>query len=236
MGIVFNRFTCFIAAYCLIFSNTLCAQLPAYPDAGQWNTFNISYKLNSHYSVLFTEECRFRENYSRLNLFYTNVGIEYKYNKHFKTSLVYRWIDKYLEEDVFSFRHRLMWDATAKYNGKNFTFAYRHRLQVEGRNFMSSDNGFLPEWYSRHKAELSYQINNHWSVYLSDEMRYQIHDPRNIESEHTWHRDRYAAGVDFAYTSSSKLGLYYLIQREYNVSVPENLFITGFEYSLSLGK
>ena len=83
-----------------------------YSDAGSWNTFSISYAFNKKLALLFTEELRLKENYSRLNLFYTNVGVEYKVNKYFKTSLVYRWIDKYLENDNFSFRHRLMWEQS----------------------------------------------------------------------------------------------------------------------------
>ena len=48
-----------------------------YSDAGSWNTFSISYAFNKKLALLFTEELRLKENYSRLNLFYTNVGVEY---------------------------------------------------------------------------------------------------------------------------------------------------------------
>ena len=207
---------------------------PVYPDAGSWNTFAVSYGLNKNFALLFTEELRLRENYSRLNLFYTNLGVEFKMNRYFKTSLVYRWIDKYQDEDVFSFRHRIMWDATVKFPYKKFTLAYRHRLQIEARNLQSSESGFMPETYSRNKFELSYDINDRLGTYISAELRYQFHDPRNIESEGTWHRSRFQGGFDYELSASSKCGIYYLIQREYNVSTPENLYITGLEYSLSL--
>lgn len=217
-------------------TETYGSYYPIYPDAGSWNTFNVNYGITKKITFLYTQECRFRENYSRLNLFYTNLGIEYKANKYFKTSLVYRWIDKYMDEDRFSFRHRLMWDATVKYPYKKLSLSYRHRLQVEGRNFQSSDAGKIPEWYSRNKFELGYDITKKLSPYVSGEFRYQLHDPRSIESEHTWHRTRWAFGVDYQYSPKSKFGIYYLIQREYNVSTPENLYITGLEYALSLKK
>lgn len=209
---------------------------PVYPDAGHWNTFAVSYGLTKHVSVLFTEECRIRENYARLNLFYTNIGIEYKANKYLKTSLVYRWIDKYVDENQFSYRHRLMWDATVKYPYNAWSFSYRHRLQVENRNIYSSESGVVPEWYSRNKFEVSYALNSKFSPYISGEFRYQLHDPRNLESDHTWHRTRWQGGVDYEYSKSSKFGVYYLIQKEYNVSAPENIYITGLEYSLTLNK
>ena len=207
---------------------------PVYADAGSWNTFSISYGLNKKIAILFTEECRIKENYGRLNLFYTNIGLEYKFPKYVKTSLVYRWIDKYQDDNTFSYRHRLMWDASIKYPYRDFTFSYRHRLQVENRNIMSSESGRVPEWYSRNKLEAAYAINNRLSAYFSAEFRYQLHDPRNEESDATWHRTRYQAGFDYDISKQSKVGVYYLIQREYNVSAPENIYITGLEYSLSL--
>ena len=79
-----------------------------YSDAGMWNTFNIEKEINSKITFLFTEECRIKENFSRLNLFYTNLGLEYKVAKNFKAALVYRWIDKYQDDNTFSYRHRLM--------------------------------------------------------------------------------------------------------------------------------
>ena len=230
------KLTCLLAVILLSASKQVHADgvSPVYPDAGSWNTFSISYSLNKKFSLLFTEELRLRENYSRLNLLYTNLGVEYKANRYFKTSLVYRWINKYMDEDAFSFRHRLMWDATLKYPYKKFTLAYRHRLQVEGRNLQSSESGFMPEWYSRNKLDLSYNLNKKVSPYISAEFRYQIRDPRNFESDGTWHRTRLQAGIDYEYSKKSKFGIYYLMQFEYNVSAPENLYITGLEYSLSL--
>lgn len=209
---------------------------PVYPDAGSWNTFNISYKLNQHYSILFTEECRFKENYSRLNLFYTNLGVEYKLNKYFKTALVYRWINKYMDDNTFSFRHRLSWDATFKYPIKDFTLAYRSRLQAESRNIQSSESGKVPEWYWRSKFDVSYKFNKKLSAGASIELRYQLSDPRNFESDGTWHRIRFQGGFDYKYSKKSTFGIYYVIQREFNVSLPEEAYYSGLEYSLSLGE
>lgn len=205
-----------------------------YSDAGSWNTLSIDYALNKKWAIVFTEELRIKENYGRLNLLYTNLGMEYSYGKHIKTSLVYRFIDKYMDENNFSFRHRLSWDASYKTKLKKLILSYRHRLQVEVKTLNSSETGKIPEWYSRSKFEIGYQVSPKLSPYFSTELRYQLKDPRNVESEHTWHRTRYQFGVDYRLNKFSKAGIYYLIQREYNVSIPENLYITGLEYSISL--
>ncbi len=205
-------------------------------DAGNWNTLDISYRLNKNFAILFTEECRIKYNFTQLNLFYTNIGLEYRMNAAFKTSLVYRQIDKYIVEGGgFSFRHRLMWDATYRYRiTPKFSASYRHRLQVENRNILSSEKGHLFEWYSRNKFSLKYDLTDRWSTAVAAEFRYQLHDPRSRESEHTWHRDRYQAGFEYEWSHTISTGAFYLIQREYNVNIPENLSIIGLEMTISL--
>lgn len=205
-----------------------------YPDAGSWNTFNIDKGINSKFTFLFTEELRLRENFSKLNLFYTNLGIEYKVAKNFKAALVYRWIDKYQDDNTFSYRHRIMLDLTFKHKFGNLTASYRNRTQVEARDLYTSANGWLPEWYSRNKFGAKYDLGKRYSPFASVELRYQFHDPRNVESDGTWHRDRYALGVEYKINGKNSFAAYYLIQREYNVVSPQNLYIVGLEYNLSL--
>lgn len=207
---------------------------PSYADAGMWSTVSLDYALNKKWTILAAEEFRMRENYSRVNLFYTNLGLEYAPNKYIKTALVYRFIDKVLDDNSIGFRHRLMWDITFRYKIRKIALSYRHRLQMEYRNIFSTETGFMPEWYDRSKFEIAYQLQKKWSIYGATELRYQIHDVRNEVSENTFHRIRYQAGIDYRINKYSKLGVYYLIQRVFNVTNYEHLYITGIEYSASL--
>lgn len=224
-----------LLSFLFISTMNLKAQIsPSYSDAGMWTTFSADFGLNKKTSIIFAEELRIRENYSRLNLFYTNIGLEYALNKYIKTSLVYRPIQKYLDDNTFSNRHRLMWDASVKYKIKKFSFSYRHRLQVEAKNIQSSELGHVPEWYSRNKVEIGYQATKKLAPYFSIEMRYQLADPRLITAYHEWDRVRYQMGVDYKLNGFSKMGVYYLIQKLFNVNSSEYLYITGLEYSISL--
>ncbi|MEN9522367.1 MAG: hypothetical protein RL065_744 [Bacteroidota bacterium] len=218
-----------------MFHSSVKAQ-KSYADFGSWNSFSVEGKLNKKISVLFNEDIRIRENVSQLNLFYTEIGLQYKPVSFIKTSIAYRWINKYIYEDEsFSFRNRLMWDITFKKSiNKKLSFSYRHRLQAEKKDMFSSEKGYLTEWYSRSKATTKYQVMKKVNANLSVEFRYQIHDQRNLESDKTWHRNRYQAGVDYAIDDKNEVGFYYLMQREYNVSVPENFYVIGFQYSLTL--
>lgn len=224
----------FIIVLAIASTKIVCAQENYYSDAGMWNTFSVSKKLNSKFALLFTEEFRIKENFSRLNLFYTNLGVEYKINNWSKTSLVYRWIDKYTDENTFSFRNRIMWDISAKKSYNKFYGSIRHRLQLEKKEIFTSDKGYLLESFSRIKAELGYKIKKNTELYFSTESRVQINDPRNVLDNYGLHRMRYQAGFNYEINKVNKVGAYYLIQREFNTFLPENLYIIGLEYSIDL--
>lgn len=203
-------------------------------DAGLWTTFNIQKDLKKNVSVFLTEEFRLRENFTRLNLFYTDLGVAVRPFKFLKVSLAYRMIDKFLIDNTFSYRHRLMLDISLKKKAGQFSLSYRHRLQSELRNVYSSADGIVPEWYSRSKFELKYDTDEPVRPYISAEFRYQINDPRNVESDKTLHRQRYIVGLDYKRNDRDTFGFYYLIQNEFNVSAPENIYIVGLEYTLTL--
>ena len=217
-----------------VFALSISSASAQYDDAGMWNTINIEKKLKNNFHLFLTEEFRLKENFSQINLFYTDVGFGYKPYNFLKVELAYRSIEKHLITDFYSIRHRLMLDITLKKKLGNFDLAYRHRLQTEVRNVNSSDTGTIPEWYSRNKLTVKYDLQKKITPYASCELRYQIDDSRNLESDKTWHRGRYVLGLNYEKDKKNTFGFYYLIQHEWNVSIQEDLYIFGLEYSLTL--
>jgi len=204
-------------------------------DAGLWTTLNIEKQFKKNTSIFLTEEFRLRENFTQLNLFYTDIGFAIKPAKFLKISFSYRNIQKYIYEDqTFSYRHRLSLDISLRKKWEPFTFAYRNRLQSEVRNVYISEDGYIPEWYSRHKFDIKYDLNKIFRPYISFELRYQIHNPRLVEGDKIWSRNRYAIGLDYKRNDRDTFGIYYLIQREFNLSEPQHLYIIGLEYSITL--
>lgn len=202
-------------------------------DAGLWCTFNVDKNLNKKFGVFLTEEYRVRENFTQNNLFYTDLGFFYKPADFIKISLAYRSIEKFQLDNTISFRHRGMLDIILKKTFGKFAVSYRQRLQAEVRNVYSSEIGNIPEWYSRNKFQIKYDFGKPVTPYISVEFRYQINDPRMLESNKLWHRARYIAGIDYKKNDKHSFGLYYLFQTEFNVLTPQNIYILGVEYSLT---
>lgn len=202
-------------------------------DAGLWCTFNVDKNLNKKFGVFLTEEYRMRENYTAINLFYTDLGVFYKPTDFLKISLAYRSIEKFQDDNTISFRHRGMLDISLKKKFGKFAVSYRLRTQAEVRNVYSSEIGNLPEWYSRNKFQIKYDLGKPVTPYIAAEFRYQIRNPRAVDGDNLWSRSRYFVGLDYKKSDRNSFGLYYMIQQEYNISAPQNLYILGLEYSLT---
>ena len=203
-------------------------------DAGMWATFNLEKKINKRVFFFLTEEFRLRENFLRLNLFYTDIGLGVKPFDFLKVSVAYRPIQKFQDNNTFSYRHRLMLDITFKKKFSRFGFSCRERFQAENRNIYSSEKGHLLEWYARTKVKLDCDINKPITPYIAVETRYQINNPRAKEADGLFTRNRYFVGLDYKRSDKHSFGLYYMYQQEWDVSAPQDLFIIGIEYSISV--
>lgn len=205
-------------------------------DAGLWSTFTLQKKINKKISVVIDQEFRLRENFQRINLFYTNIGIDYKLNKYFKISPSYRAIQKIRFNTTLSHRHRLSLDATLKKKFKNITLAERVRYQIEVQDFLTSTKGKLPEQFLRFKTDIKYDLNTKITPFFSCELRYQIRSWRGSDMiyNHRFHRIRNIVGADYQLNDAHTFTIYYLIQNEFNIKDLENIYILGLAYTISL--
>src|SRR5690242_7533936 len=114
---------------CLLVAVSKSGHSQNYDDAGLWTTVNLEKKLENNFAVFLTEEFRLKENFSMINLFYTDAGFSFRPASILKVSLAYRFTQKHQLDDSYSFRHRLMLDITLRKKFANTTLSYRHRLQ-----------------------------------------------------------------------------------------------------------
>ncbi len=220
-----------IFAILVITGSQLSAQ---HSDLGNWNTLSFNKDINKKLTLNLDQELRFRNNLTRLNLLYTNVGFTYKINKNIRVAGVYRFIAKYKDDDLWGYRHRLYADLILKHRPGRFAFVYRSRMQWEWRGAgYSNEYGRVPEIYWRNLFKASYKLNDIVSPYLGTELRVQLQNPR-IPYHNGFDRTRFMGGIDIQLNKISTLGIYYLLQKEWNVIDPETLNIIGLEYSISI--
>ncbi len=215
----------------ILLSGMECYAQVVYPDFGMWNTLSAEKKINKKISVSIDQEFRLKENLSKINLFYTNLGFNYKFSKKLKGSLIYRNTQKNFDERGYDIKHRIMFDLVYKEKlSKKFLFQFRQRFQFENNNIYSSRDGKYIESFARSKFELGYNYTKKIKAYFSEELRFQLHDPRNVESDYGLHRFRHCIGIDYSVDSDNTIGIYYLAQNEIRVYKPNELFIFGVQY------
>jgi len=127
-----------------------------------------------------------------------------------------------------------MLDIILRKKFEHITLSYRQRLQSEVRDVRSSEKGGVPEWYSRNKIEVKYNLDKKYTPVVAMEFRYQITSTYNVESNNTWFNYRAALGVEYELNKKNMILPYYLIQREWNVSHPDNIYVIGIAYYLTL--
>lgn len=224
-----------IFLYCFLFF-VLAVNAQDTRDAGLWTTFTVQKKINKKINFVIDQEFRLRENFQRINLFYTNIGIDYKATKWLKVSPTYRAIQKKRFDGTYSYRHRLMMDLTFKKKYQKITLSERVRYQIEVQDLYTSKKGKLAEQFLRFKTDLKYASSDKITPYLSCELRYQIHSPRGDGPvyDYGFHRIRNVAGIEYTINKDNAVNLYYLIQSEFDISDRESIYIIGIAYTLTL--
>jgi hypothetical protein len=200
-------------------------------DFGVWTKAGLEYKLNDKLNLSFSEGLRMRENTTRLNSLYSELGLEYKIVKGIKTSLSYRSMQRLEKENYFSYRHRFAWDVNCKYTNGRFTLGYRHRLQTGVRKYYTSKLGKIPAWNYRHRFQVKYEYNKRIEPFISAEVNFQLYDARQMMFNNAANRLRYQLGTDIKLNAKSSISIYYMIQDEFNTEKETDQYILGIEYS-----
>jgi hypothetical protein len=199
-------------------------------DAGLWTSVSFEAKLVKKLSASISQEFRFNENITELGTALTDAGIDYKLSKHFQFSVNYRYIQKHLSDNNYSVRHRFYVDVKYEKKKKPFQIQFRSRLQDQYADIGRASDGGIPEYYLRNKMSLNLDMDKAYSPYISIE----LFSPLNFPRTYAFDNIRASAGVEYSITKHQKVDMYYMIQKELNVSRPGTGFVVGLGYSYKL--
>ena len=211
----------------LLLRETIQAQVK---DAGLWASFSLEAKLAKKVSGNIAQEFRFNENISELGTAFTDVGLSFKLNKHFQVAANYRFTQKHRTDDSYSLKHRVYVDVKYEKKAKPIQIVFRSRFQDEYSDLGRASDASIPNYYLRNKLTLEWDLDKPYTPFLSVE----LFSPLNYPREYLFDNIRSSAGIEYTITKKQKIDLYYLIQRELNVSRPEIDFILGVGYSFKL--
>jgi len=216
----------------LIFSGLLIG-FNAYPqvqDANFWMNVKVEKKIIPTLSVSINQEFRLNENITELGTFLTDIGLHYKINKYLRVSASYRFINKRRMDDSYSMRHRYYFDLVVRKKFYPVTLSFRTRFQSQYADVLSSEDGKIPEYYSRNKLTVKVDAGKNIHPYVFAELYSPLKRPYDIFMDNM----RYSVGVEYEINRMNSLDFYYMFQKECNVKNPEADHIIGIGYSINL--
>lgn len=199
-------------------------------DAAIWTSFGMEVKVVKKLTASLAQEFRFNENITELGTYFTDAGLGYKINKHLQVAANYRFIQKRRVDDSYSPRHRFYVDVKFQKKFKPFELQFRTRLQDQYADIGRASDGGVAEFYSRNKISLKWNLKKKYEPYLSLE----LYTPLNYPRLNAFDNMRSGAGVEYAFSSHHNFDLFYMIQKELNVSEPSADFIIGLAYLYKL--
>ncbi len=222
-----------ISVFLLLTSLTLKAQKT---DFGLWYEANAEYGIVKGLRFDFEANVRTDQNASKVEKFYFEPGLRYKFNDYFAAGIYYRFteqretIDK--SEGIYEFHPRHRWFVQLKGSLPvyRFTLSARYRFQEQFKTYIEDPEDEIPVWAHRLRMELSYDIKGlPLEPYASAEMASELFASNEIMIEE-W---RYIVGADYTVNKKHTFGLEYI----YNVSKdskPAYLNAIGLKYKIKL--
>ncbi len=197
-------------------------------DLEQWTSVEISKKLGKRWNISLNQEFRFIQDVSRFDVYFADLGVDFKLNKHFSIGANYRLYQNKNNDGVFKTKHR--WNADFQYKHKisQFKIAYRLRFQNKDEDFFKSD--IINNMYSiRNKLSANYNIRNFkLDPFVAAEL--YSHFNKTISAE--FNKLRWTAGLKYSLNKFGDLELFYRIENELNQTYNKNTYIIGLGYKI----
>jgi len=221
--------TSFLSLLLLLPINVGAQETTVTSDLEMWNNFAISKKLGDRWKVSLEEELRFTEDISRFDMFFTDVGLDYKIDKHFSAGVNYRFYQNKNNDDDFITQHRLSANIKFKQKLDRFTFGYRLQFQNKDEDFLSS-NSENNVYNLRNKISVDYDIKN---FKLEPYFQAELFRKYETGEESYFNKMRWKLGASYPVTRKSDIELFYLIDKELNQSYPKSTYVLGLGYKFS---
>ena len=198
-------------------------------DAGLWLTASFEKKINKDFKATMSQEFRFKENYSQLGTYFTDIGLQYKISKSFNGSFNYRFIKKLQPDLTYETRNRFYLDLTYRYKKNNWSFSFRTRFQDQLHSISTDEDYSKPQFYWRNKFTVKYAFKD-FTPYASVEIYYPLNNPKGNGVDEI----RIGAGSDYELNKKNTVSGYFLIDKEINnYNRPVTSFIIGLEYNFA---
>lgn len=167
----------------LLFGLSLNAQNST--DYGAMFTAEYQHLFNDKWDFVFKEDLRFDNDVSQYSRWKNTLIVGYKFRRNalegLKLSVAIDHINKYTESHVYRNRGRLSFNVIYKIPYRNWSFAFRTRYQMMGRDESTGYYNFAIQHVWRNKLTVDYHVKgSRWRYTAWGELFSEINDDRKL--------------------------------------------------------
>ncbi|MDQ3191425.1 MAG: DUF2490 domain-containing protein [Bacteroidota bacterium] len=198
-------------------------------DFAIWTGYKLKKSIAPGTSIRFRQEIRLINNASQIQKVFNEIGIRHKFNKYFSIGISYRNSQNVQRENAFSSRHRMDTYLSLSKKWKTISLQYKARYQLNYRDIFTSENGFTPRQFLRHRFLVELDLNRRWNPYVSTEIFNVVRDLPNFASV----QNRYRLGVEYDLNKNNSISVFYMI-RTRSIKTPETDYILGLRLHVKI--
>lgn len=223
---------CVSAICCCYAANAQSGTYYTIQDFEFWSGVELKYKINKKWSATLEEQLRLRDNAKNVDIYFTELGLNYKFDKHFDLGFNGRFIR---DNDDFGkiqgYENHFRWNADLSYSHKisDFDFKYRFRYQTKNELGISELQGDIPSNVVRFKYGVDYNFKS-WK--LDPEFSTEIF--KETQPDNEFDKIRFTLGTTYKTKSYGDIGAFYRMEKELTGLYPKTTNIVGIKYKYNL--
>ncbi len=196
-------------------------------DFQTWSTISLVKEFDFDLKLSLSEEFRLYENSTKIDEYFTELGIEYKLNKYFAFGGGYRYITNYTKKGNIKTENRFDAKVVFDFSIDRFSFDYRLKYQTDNEN-STNDNVTKPfEHTLRNQLKISYNIKGiKLEPYILSDLYYSI----NLDDISEFSKLKNSLGLEYELSKKNSFDLFLMTERELNITDFERNLILGLGY------
>jgi hypothetical protein len=197
-------------------------------DFGIWGGVSATYRLDKHLEAKISASLRTLENTSKIDQYFAEIGIGYRFNDNFSCEGSYRIINKQEFDTVYHFRHKLFFNIKGTLPAGRFLFSSRLMYQKTMKAYIEDANDMIPRHYARLKLKTSYSgPTSPFRPFVSFEPFVPIFNDSGFKIN----KSRSSAGIEIKISNRSSFETAYIFEKVNSTGVPA-MHIFSMNYDL----
>lgn len=161
---------------------------------------------------------------------FVDVGLGYKFNKHFSTGISYRYTQMREDDEQYHPRHKWFADFRAKTALGDFDVSGRVRFQQRYKTYFEDENDKESKELLRFRVKAAYDIPKFpLNPFVTSELFFPVFD----SERRTVEKQRFTGGFEYNISKKHSIELEYMFQRDF---FPDwtDMNIISVNYSIKL--